>query len=121
MAKAKANATISPETQQDAMRVAKATQKPGQTKAQTKLIAQGIEKGIAQYKKEQKAKAREQDKARKKQQNKPSSAAPVKTSQAPVDDSSPAEPGLDKSYSSLPWLLLVVSWIGFIGYILVRA
>ncbi len=40
----------SPQTQQEAMKVAKATQKPGQTKEQTKLIAQGIEKGIALYK-----------------------------------------------------------------------
>lgn len=39
------------ETQTEAMKIAKATQKPGQTKEQTKLIAQGIEKGIAQYKK----------------------------------------------------------------------
>lgn len=44
----------SPQTQQEAMKVAKATQKPGQTKEQTKLIAQGIEKGIALYKKQQK-------------------------------------------------------------------
>ncbi|SIN98205.1 DUF2956 domain-containing protein [Salinivibrio sp. ES.052] len=117
---AKPKATISPETQQEAMRVARATQKPGQTKAQTKLIAQGIEKGIAQYKKEQKAKAREQDKARKKQQQKPSDAAHVNASQTPID-STPAPAGLDKSYSSLPWLLLVISWIGFIGYVFVRA
>ncbi|MCA2486923.1 MULTISPECIES: DUF2956 family protein, partial [Vibrio] len=34
------------ETQTEAMKIAKATQKPGQTKEQTKLIAQGIEKGI---------------------------------------------------------------------------
>ncbi len=44
------------ETQQEAMRIAKSTQKPGQTKEQTKLIAQGIEKGIAQFKKQQKEK-----------------------------------------------------------------
>ena len=36
----------SPQTQQEAMKVAKATQKPGQTKEQTKLIAQGIEKAL---------------------------------------------------------------------------
>ncbi|OOE90952.1 DUF2956 domain-containing protein [Salinivibrio sharmensis] len=113
---AKAKATISPETQQDAMRVAKATQKPGQTKAQTKLIAQGIEKGIAQYKKEQKAKARTQDKARKKQQ-KPTPV--VEQSSEPAPSSQP--PTQDKGYSRLPWLLLVVSWIGFIGYTLVGA
>ena len=56
----------SPETQQEALKIAKATQKPGQTKEQTKLIAQGIEKGIAQYKKQQKEKARQADKAKKK-------------------------------------------------------
>ena len=51
--------------QQEALRVARATQKPGQTKEQTKLIAQGIAKGIEMYKKQQSAKARERDKQRK--------------------------------------------------------
>jgi hypothetical protein len=36
--------TISNETQQDALAAAKTIQKPGQTKEQTRLIAQGIEK-----------------------------------------------------------------------------
>lgn len=49
----------------EALRVAKATQTPGQTKEQTKVIAAGIEKGIAHYKQQQKEKARERDKARK--------------------------------------------------------
>ncbi len=53
------------ETQTEAMKIAKATQKPGQTKEQTKLIAQGIEKGIAQYKKQQKERNRQADKAKK--------------------------------------------------------
>jgi hypothetical protein len=57
---------ISEETHAEAMKIAKSTQKPGQTKEQTKLVAQGIEKGIAEYKKQQKAKARERDKQRKK-------------------------------------------------------
>ena len=35
---------ISPETQQEAMKIARANQKPGQTKEQTQLIAQGIRK-----------------------------------------------------------------------------
>ena len=52
----------SPETREEAMKIAKGTQKPGQTKEQTKLIAQGIQKGIDQYKKKQKAKTREIDK-----------------------------------------------------------
>ncbi len=58
----------SEQTQQEAMGIAKATQKPGQTKEQTKLIAQGIEKGIALYKKQQKEKSRQADKAKKKAQ-----------------------------------------------------
>lgn len=47
--------TPSVESQQEALKIAKATQKPAQTKEQTKLIAQGIEKGIALYKKQQKS------------------------------------------------------------------
>lgn len=58
---------ISEETKAEAMKIARGTQKPGQTKEQTKLIAQGIEKGIAEYKKQQKVKARERDKIRKKE------------------------------------------------------
>ena len=42
---------ISEQTKADAAKIAKGTQKPGQTKEQTKLISQGIEKGIAEYKK----------------------------------------------------------------------
>lgn len=57
---------ISPETEQEAMAIAKATQTPGQTKEQTKLIAKGIEKGIAEYKKRQKAQKRELDKKKRK-------------------------------------------------------
>lgn len=52
--------------QEEALRVARSIQTPGQTKEQTKLIAKGIEKGIALYKQQQNAKAREWDKARKK-------------------------------------------------------
>jgi hypothetical protein len=53
---------------EEALRMARATQTPGQTKEQTKLIARGIEKGVALYKQQQKDKARERDKARKKEQ-----------------------------------------------------
>ena len=53
-------------SQDEAMRIALGTQRPGQTKDQTKLIAQGIHKGIEQYKKQQNAKARDLDKKLKK-------------------------------------------------------
>ena len=55
------------EVKAEALKIAKGTQRPGQTKEQTRLIAQGIEKGIAEYRKNEKSKARDRDKARKKQ------------------------------------------------------
>lgn len=96
------------------MKIAKATQKPGQTKEQTKLISQGIEKGIALYKKQQKEKARQADKAKKKVQR------AKQTQQADVDDS--VETTVLKSTEStnsalIPWVLLVVSWVGFVVYL----
>lgn len=53
-------------TKEEALRVAKGTQSPGQTKEQTKLIAKGIEKGIALYKKQEREKVRVRAKLHKK-------------------------------------------------------
>lgn len=53
-------------SQAEALQIARGTQRPGQTKEQTRLIAQGIQKGIEQYKKQQNARARELDKKLKK-------------------------------------------------------
>lgn len=98
----------SKETVAEALKVAKGTQKPGQTKEQTKLIAQGIQKGIEQYKKQQKVKARELDKRLK---------------SARKQNNEQAEPEYDvpetNAVNYLPWGLLVVSWVGFILYSLV--
>ena len=41
------NTSVSQQTKDEALAVAKANQRPGQTKEQTKLIAAGIEKGIS--------------------------------------------------------------------------
>ena len=51
--------TPSPEVVKEAENIAKGTQRPGQTKEQTKLIAQGIQKGIELYKKQHKGKTRD--------------------------------------------------------------
>ncbi|WP_434356404.1 DUF2956 domain-containing protein [Parasalinivibrio latis] len=101
--------TISPETQQEAMKIAKATQKPGQTKEQTKLIAQGIEKGIALYKKQQKVKAREKDKLRKKQ------IRDKRASGEETADTIEHEVTLQNNSSILPWVLLAISWAVFVA------
>ncbi|NAW59396.1 MULTISPECIES: DUF2956 domain-containing protein [unclassified Vibrio] len=106
--------TPSPQSQQEAMTIAKATQKPGQTKEQTKLIAQGIEKGIALYKKQQKDKSRQADKAKKKAQRDKQKAAESVTSEAASE--SPNAPSSNLA-SHLPWVLLAVSWAGFIAFV----
>lgn len=97
------------ETVAEAMRIARANQRPGQTKEQTRLIAQGIQKGIDQYKKQQKAKAREMDRRRKKT-----------TAAGPADETpaeSPEESGVSTRGGWLPWILLGISWIGFALYL----
>ncbi len=100
---------LSNEIQADALKMAHVHQKPGQTKAQTKLVAQGIEKGIAEYKKLQKAKGRERDKERKKALAAAAKLAAEDT--ALVDESSDSGAG-----NWVPWLLLVLSWLGFAIY-----
>lgn len=95
---------VSQETQDEAMAMAKKVQKPGQTKEQTKLIALGIQKGIAEYKKQAKNKQRAADKAKKKKT--------VET----VTAQSEEQKNTSVANPKLPWLLLAVSWAGFIGY-----
>ncbi len=100
---------VSPQTQEEAVKIARATQRPGQTKEQTKLIAQGIQKGIAHYKKQQKAKARELDKKLRKTQTQQS------------DDHLENETVVIYRQSKLAWLLLLLSWVGFIAYLMMTA
>ena len=106
--------TISKETQEQSIRVAKANQKPGQTKEQTKFIAQGIEKGISEYKKQQKIKARERDKQRKKSLSANANSATTDTQVLASNNSADLSRRLSV-FSMLPWLLLLASW----GYFLV--
>ena len=98
---------ISPETQQEAMKIARANQKPGQTKEQTPLIAQGIQKGIDEYKKQMKAKAREASRQKKLQ------AKARHSSQETPEEESEAEVIELTRQHPLPWILLVLSWLVF--------
>ena len=99
---------ISLQAEAQAMKIAKGMQKSGQTKEQTKLIKQGIEKGIAEYKKQQSKKLRELDKQRK-QKNKQR-----KTDQNDL----PETPAVKNNHHLLPWILLGLSWLGFALYII---
>ena len=94
-------------TQTDAAKIAKATQKPGQTKEQTRLIALGIQKGIAEYKKSAKIKQREADKAKKKKQQTSQQVEPQAKDESTI---------IVNKNNSLPWILLVVSWDAFAAY-----
>ena len=108
MAKYSKKNQVSEQSKDDAMKIARGTQKPGQTKEQTKLIAQGIQKGIELYKKKQNEKARELDKKLNKVSALRSS---LEASKEHV-----VEPEVVKS-SKLPWLLLMLSWLGFVAYV----
>ena len=84
--------------------------KPSFNKQQRKEIQTAIEQGIARYKREHKSKARDYDKALKQQ---------LKQYQSGDDD---VETLSDKEppktlLSYLPWLLLVISWAGFVVYL----
>lgn len=103
MAKHKKN-DISVEVQDEALACAKKTQKPGQTKEQTRLIALGIQKGIAEYKKSAKSKMRQADKAKKKAQK-------LKNETEEELDQTP------QKINVLPWFLLSLSWAFFIAYL----
>ena len=110
MASKKLYQQVSPQTQDEAMKIARATQRPGQTKEQTKLIAQGIQKGIEQYKKKQKEKSRELDKKLKKVNR-----------QQQADSCSDPDTMLETivyKQSKLAWILLFLSWIIFAVYFL---
>jgi len=98
---------ISEQSKTEAMKIAKGIQKPGQTKEQTKLISQGIEKGVAEYKKRQKAKSRDADKQRKQDMK------AKQRAEAENQEDIPSEKEGGRFTTYLPWGLLSISWIGF--------
>jgi hypothetical protein len=108
MAKHSKRHHISDAIQDEAMKIARGTQRPGQTKQQTKLIAQGIKKGIEQYKKQESAKARELDK-RLKKANQPS--------ESPEDPRIEVQEKVVYRQHWLPWVLLIISWLVMAAYI----
>ena len=98
---------LSEATHDEAMQIACGTQRPGQTKEQTKLIAQGIQKGIEQYKKRQNANARELDRKLKK----------VKQQLVSPDVREiEVEEKVVYKQHGLPWALLVISWLAMAAY-----
>ncbi|MFK5892807.1 MAG: DUF2956 domain-containing protein [Pseudomonadota bacterium] len=102
MSKYKQTPQPSAETYDIAMSIAKGIQKPNQTKEQTKLIAQGIQKGVAEYKKQQKGKVRELNKLKKKITHQQTNTMAVEI---------PNHEQVKCKHQWLPWFLLAMSWI----------
>lgn len=102
---------VSQEVIIEAEKIAKATQRPGQTKEQTKLIAQGIQKGIEQYKKSHKSKSRELNKKLKTLKINQS-----KESSEPEEINSDISSNKPSFWKIIPWLLLLVSWVYFFSF-----
>ena len=96
---------ISQQTKDDSTKIARGTQRPGQTKEQTKLISQGIQKGIDLYKKQQKVKTRELDKKLRQ------ASAPQLSEEQSVDKQQSVK------FNNFAWFLLLGSWIIFAVYI----
>lgn len=113
---------ISQQSHDEALATAKSIQKPGQSKEQTKLIAAGIEKGIAAYKKQHKAKARDQDKQRKKTrtQNQKNTDNGILDTLSNENEMNSSSTKLSWLLLKFPWVLLALSWIGFISYVVLN-
>lgn len=107
MAKHSKRHHLSDSIEAEAMRIARGTQRPGQTKEQTKLIAQGIKKGIELYKKQQSAKARELDKKLKKVNQQSGSTEEHNTE---------VQEKVVYRQHWLPWVLLLLSWLATAAY-----
>ena len=112
MAKHPVSKQASRQIRDEAMRIARARQAPGQTKEQTRLIAQGIQKGIEQYIRGQNEKSRELDRRLK---------------QADKDKGGREEPQVEfketivRRQHWLPWVLLVATWLGIAAYLVWQA
>ena len=101
----------SQQTQEEALKIARGTQRPAQTKEQTRMIAQGIQKGIDLYKKQQKEKARGLNRKLKK-------IASQKEQLIESDDHEMQERIVYRQHW-LPWFLLFLTWLGVGIYFLV--
>ena len=112
MAKNAQNRKEARDIQNEAMRIARSRQLPGQTKEQTRLIAQGIQRGIEQYRRQESSKAREIDKQLKKLKKQPQTPEP--------EPETGVEERVVYRQHWLPWVLLALSWggIGAVYYFL---
>ncbi len=112
MAKYTGKKSMSGATREEGLRIAQSTQRPGQTKEQTKLIAQGIQRGIDLYKKQHKAKARDLDRRLRRAERGESNESLAQPVDEPRERADPP-----RARTLLPWLLLALTWLGIGAYL----
>jgi len=95
----------------EALVIAQGIKQENQTKSQTKLVAQGIRKGIELYKNQQNKRQREFDKTRKKELKTKNS---IRSSE--IQDSNPKIKNTVTLTLLVPWSLLIASWTFFLVY-----
>lgn len=100
----------SPQVVEQAEKIASGIKSPNQTKEQTKLVAQGIQKGIDIYRKQEKTKSRGRDKLRKKN---------LKASDETSNEEIDVQSGGMTAAVFIPWALLALSWGSMAVYLLV--
>lgn len=115
MAKHSGPRSSSAATERDAMQIARSIQRPGQSKEQTRLIARGIEQGIAQYKQKEKARAREREKQRKRSARE----AAAHGGDAKQRAEQPAAVEIRYRQHWLPWALLALTWLAGGAYLVI--
>lgn len=116
MSKYKKQQQPSAETINEAAAIARAIQKPNQTKEQTRLIAQGIQKGIAEYKKQQKGKARELSKLKKQLIQKKTEQKQQSSLSADIE----INEVVNCKTQWFPWILLIISWLSIAVFLTVQ-
>ncbi len=93
----------------EALKIARSIQVEGQTPAETKAIANGIQRGMEMFLRQQSEKARDLDKRSKKVKQ---LANQLAQQQAEDDEQLPEQV---QSRHYLPWALLGASWLAFIA------
>jgi len=94
------------DTRAEALKIANSIKIDGQTKADTTAIANGIQRGIEQFLRQQSEKTRDLDKRAKKVKQ-------LSTQISQIQAAPTSSPLINPKPSRLPWLLLSTSWIFF--------
>ncbi len=95
----------------EALTIAQGIKQENQTKAQTKLIAQGIRKGIEIYKNQQNKKQRDINKRKKKQLK-----SKLNSDNSNVEQLNQSDNNTSIFVMWVPWGLVLLSWIFFVIY-----